>query len=282
MTSLITVSPLDSIQLAPTQDAITKRDDLLALARRGKSVPNAESAEKATAVLREITNFLRMIEASRKDAKAPVLELGKRIDEVGRVLLEDLKLEADRINGLISAFAAAEAERERQALIKAREEEQRLLREQQAKERAEMERARAAQEAADRKQAELEEKAARARSAERRAELEAQAAKVKEAADKAAAEAEAKAAAEVEATIEAVAEQRLVASGAARQKIGGTALRMEVKFSIEDIYALYEAAPALVLLTPNNAAIKAQLKSLPANASLPGVKHWKEAKTTIR
>jgi hypothetical protein len=145
-----------------------------------------------------------------------------------------------------------------------------------------MEKARAAQEAAARKQAELEEKASRARSAERRAEFEAQAAKVKEAAEAAAAEAAAKADAEVEATIEKVAEQRLVASGAARTKIGGTALRMEVKFEIEDIYALYEAAPGLVILSANNAAIKAQLKNLPAGASLPGVKHWKEAKTTIR
>jgi DNA repair exonuclease SbcCD ATPase subunit len=282
MTSLITVSPLDSIQLSPTQDAITKRDDLLALAARGRSVPNADSAEKATAILRDITNFIRLIEASRKDAKAPVLELGKKIDEVGYDLTHQLKDEATRINGLISAFAAAEAERERQALIKAREEEQRLIREQQAKERAEMEKARAAQEAAARKQAELEEKASRARSAERRAEFEAQAAKVKEAAEAAAAEAAAKADAEVEATIEKVAEQRLVASGAARTKIGGTALRMEVKFEIEDIYALYEAAPGLVILSANNAAIKAQLKNLPAGASLPGVKHWKEAKTTIR
>jgi hypothetical protein len=112
--------------------------------------------------------------------------------------------------------------------------------------------------------------------------LEAEARKVQEEAEKAAAEAAKRSDAETDAAIEAVAETRLVAFGAARTKVAGTALRMEVKFSIEDIYALYEAAPALVLLTPNNAAIKAQLKSLPANASLPGVKHWKEAKTTIR
>jgi len=45
---------------------------------------------------------------------------------------------------------------------------------------------------------------------------------------------------------------------------------------------LFDAVPGMVILTPNKAAIKAQIKTLPEGASLPGVKHWQEAKTTIR
>ncbi len=281
-TSLITVSTLDSIQLAPTPDAIAKRDELLALARKGTCVKSHDSAERATEVLRQLTTFVRTVEASRKDAKAPVLDLGKQIDGVASGLVDAIKQESDRINGLISTYNAAEAERERQALINAREEEQRILREREAKEREEQEAAHRLQEEADRKARELEEKASRARSEARKAELEAQARKVQEEAEKAAAEAAKRSDAETDAAIEKVAETRLVASGTARTKVAGTALRQEIKFEVEDIYALYEAAPALVLLSPNKAAIKAQLKSLPANASLPGVKHWKEAKTTIR
>jgi hypothetical protein len=49
-----------------------------------------------------------------------------------------------------------------------------------------------------------------------------------------------------------------------------------------DIVALYEAAPYLVTLTPNNAALKSALKGLQKGQSLPGVKHWEEAAVTVR
>ena len=65
-------------------------------------------------------------------------------------------------------------------------------------------------------------------------------------------------------------------------KLEGLSLRSEVKFEVTNIQALYEAFPGMVLLSPNNAAIKAQLKTLPAGQSLPGVRHWKEAKTSVR
>lgn len=67
-TSLITVSTLDSIQLAPTSEAVAKRDELLALARKGTCVKTSDSAERATEVLRQLTTFVRTVEASRKDA----------------------------------------------------------------------------------------------------------------------------------------------------------------------------------------------------------------------
>lgn len=52
--------------------------------------------------------------------------------------------------------------------------------------------------------------------------------------------------------------------------------------SISAIVALHEAHPMFVILSPNNAAIKAGLKQLADGQSLPGVRHWKEAKTVVR
>jgi len=65
-------------------------------------------------------------------------------------------------------------------------------------------------------------------------------------------------------------------------KLTGIATGSDLKFEVEDITALYEAAPYLVKLEPNTAAIKAALKQLGKDQRLPGVRHWREAKTVIR
>jgi hypothetical protein len=65
-------------------------------------------------------------------------------------------------------------------------------------------------------------------------------------------------------------------------KPAGIATRSEVKFEVTDIVALYEANAAFVLLSPNNAALKAALKQLPEGQTLPGVRHWREAAVTVR
>lgn len=64
--------------------------------------------------------------------------------------------------------------------------------------------------------------------------------------------------------------------------IAGTSTRREVAFEVTDIEALYEAAPAFVILTVNTAALKAALKALPEGKSLPGVRHWYEVKAIVR
>lgn len=65
-------------------------------------------------------------------------------------------------------------------------------------------------------------------------------------------------------------------------KLTGVAMGSDLKFEVTDIHALFEALPGMVLLTPNNAAIKAHLKTLGEGQTLPGVRHWREAKTTVR
>ena len=53
-------------------------------------------------------------------------------------------------------------------------------------------------------------------------------------------------------------------------------------FTVEDPAALYKAHPMLVKLVPQDALIKAALKTLSPGVSLPGVKHWQEAKAIVR
>jgi len=278
----IIVSALDAITTTATEAAISRRDELLATCSRGRSVPTAESATKATEVLREVTTFTRTIEAARRDAKAPVLALGKRIDAVAADLTAELTAELGRINSLVSEFNVTEQRRAAEERRKAAEEQDRIYREAEQKRLDEAEAARAVEAAAKAKQDELALKASRAKSEERRAVLEAQAAKAKAKAEADAVIEAKRIKAEKDREAQEMAATHVAVAMAQPVKAAGTALRMETKFEITDIYALFDAVPGMVILTPNKAAIKAQIKTLPEGASLPGVKHWQEAKTTIR
>ncbi len=77
-------------------------------------------------------------------------------------------------------------------------------------------------------------------------------------------------------------EARGLTASIAAPKLAGVATRSELMYEITDITALYEANAAFVILSPNVAALKAALKALPEGKSLPGVRHWKEAKAIVR
>src|SRR5690606_28356344 len=177
-----------------TAEAIAERDRLLVLARRGKTIADAASAQRAAEVLKAIKGFTRGIESARKDAKAPVLELGQRLDATAKELTADLEAEATRISRLVGEWQAEQNRIAEEARRKAWEEEQRIRREAEARERAEQERLaaeqRAREEAARKEQEELQARAARARSEKKRAELEAAAEAVRLKAEQEAKEAE--------------------------------------------------------------------------------------------
>lgn len=84
------------------------------------------------------------------------------------------------------------------------------------------------------------------------------------------------------AAIQAIVETRVAAAAVAQPKPAGLATREEICFEVTDLTALYEAAPYLVSLHPNTAAIKSALKGLSGAQTLPGVRHWKEQKAIVR
>lgn len=58
----------------------------------------------------------------------------------------------------------------------------------------------------------------------------------------------------------------------------GATVRETWCFEVTDIKALYAAAPYLVTLEPNGAAIRAAIKT---NQNIPGLRVWKEAKSIV-
>lgn len=288
--SLIQIDGIDSIVVSATDAARTQRDELLALARRGKAVTNADSAERAAVILKDITAFTRTIEGARKEVKAPILDQGKRIDSLAAELTRELEMERDRISRLVGGWQAEQRRIEEEARRKAREEEQRIRREAEEKQRAAEEAARREREArealARAEQERLEKLAAQARTEvtrqKRQAEMEAAKKRAEEErllSDQRRREAAEKAREEAEI---ASARAQGAAMSVVKAKPSGIAARKDVQFEVSNIQELYDAAPAFVLLSPNNAAIKAALKAMPEGQSLPGVKHWWESKAIVR
>lgn len=266
MKDTIVVTDLNIAVVTASEAARQQRDALLAIARKGTIVTSNEGAERAATILKDIKAFTRSIEDGRKQAKAPILDLGKKVDGLAGELIDELEREADRIAKLIGAYRIEQERIAEEARRKAFEEEERIRREAEEKQRqADLE--------AKRIQDELAAKEARARSeaGKERAAAEAEAARKKadEEAEKLRLE-----------TAHKAAQARLAVPTVA--KPAGIVTRHEIKFEVTDIVALYEANPAFVILSPNNAALKAALKQLPEGQHLPGVRHWKEAAATVR
>lgn len=265
---LLTISGVDEAAITATSDAIAMRDTLLARARKGTIVTSAQSAEKAGVILKDLKAFTRLIEDARKTVKEQPLKLCRDIDALAAKLVNELDGEASRISRLLGVWQAEQnriAEKLRQ---EAWEKEQQIKRDAEEKARLEADKARKEKE-------ELELKASRARSAEKAEEYREKARQVDE-------QSQAASEAHVAATEQAIVETRVAAAAVAAPKPAGLATRKEVKFEVTDIQALYDAAPFLVSLVPNNAAIKAAVKGLSAGQSLPGVRHWEEATAIVR
>lgn len=266
MENNIIISGLDMATITAADETRQHRDTLLALARKGTSIKDAAGAERATTILRDIKAFTRAIEDGRKVAKAPILELGKKVDTLAADLTADLEAEATRISRLVGTFQQEQERIAAEARQRAFEEQERIRKEAEEKQRlADLE--------AKRVQDELAAKEARARSdaGKARAAEEAERARLQAEKDRQQREMDANHAAAQAARVVPVV-----------VKPTGIATRSEVKFEVTDVLALYEANAAFVILTPNNAAIKAALKQLPEGQSLPGVRHWKEAAVTVR
>jgi hypothetical protein len=119
----------------------------------------------ATDHARNAQTFLKQLEACRKSVKAPVLELGKRIDTLADELAAPVKEQMNRVGAMVAKFQTAEAARvaeeqrqkriAEQAAIKAKFEADRLAREAEAKLNTEADLAKAleAEEEAKRKEA---------------------------------------------------------------------------------------------------------------------------------
>lgn len=267
-TQLISVSGINDVLLDTTAAARNAKCVLCGDAADVVAVTCTDEAKAAANVLKDVKAFLRSVEVARTAAKAPFLAQGIKIDALAKELTTQLELHATRIGNVLGVWTAEQNRIAEEARKKAYEDEQRIRKEAEAK-------AREAAEQAWREQQELARKQTVARTAENAAKYAAEAiqrdCKAKEAQERRDLEAE-----------QAIVQARISAANVAAQKPAGIATRSEVRFEVENITALYEAAPYLVTLTPNTAAIKSALKSLSAGQHLPGVRHWWESKAIVR
>jgi len=282
MSAEIVVSKLGDVQIEIAPDAWKLRDTALNNCRPIVGIDNEFTAQVAADAAGDAAKLLRSVEKSRKAGKAPVLELGRKIDMIADQFTVNLQLEVDRIGKLSAAWEekkraeAAAAEAARQAEIR-RLERERMRAEIEAKLRAEAaEREQNAEirrieEAARKEREEAERKLAAARSAKAK---EAQRAAMAEQAERQRVERESlERAAEIQrATAEAVRlerervafveSERLARLPAAKiEKTVGVSVRGTWDFELIDIHQLYKANPGLVTMEPRRAEILNIIKS---------------------
>ena len=212
---------------------------------------------------------------ARVAVKAPVLDLGRKIDGLAQDAVFKVVTEKARLNGLLTRFMVRQREAA-EALERARQAEMKRLADEQARrDREEREQAEAAAKAAEaaRKAAEAEflsdpndgKAKAEALEAQRKADEELK---------------KAEQARIAKATAEASRLQAMVSSKPiTAPKIAGISVRDTWNYKVTDLYALYTARPDLCTITDRRAEI---LRELRAGVTIPGVESWKETTTGVR
>jgi hypothetical protein len=87
-----------------TQDAWELKKQALAAARPVARVETPEQQATAVEALRKLKEVRSGIEASRKAVKAPVLDLGRKIDEIARNYVEEIERQYGRLSGMINHY----------------------------------------------------------------------------------------------------------------------------------------------------------------------------------
>jgi len=270
----------DGYQIAVTPEAEAQKKVILDAARKVVAVTDSDTCDIAQSRLRSLGSVRTAVESSRKQVKAPVLELGKRIDGIAAEFIADVVAEETRLSGLVAEFAREQQRKQREAAEAAERERLRIEREEHERKLAAM---RAEQEA-ERQRMEAE-RAAHAAEMERLraaraqdAEAEAEARQREEAAAAAQREAAARAEAARIATEESAAKaerERQEAEAARAAAVAAptpAGVREEIDFEVVDIHAFVAKFPALCRIEPKRAEILAALKkSFAAKGKLPDV-----------
>lgn len=246
--STLAISGWDKPAVTIQKTATEAKAMALEQSRAISEVKNDLEAQLASETLRDLKSLINSCESARTEVKAPVLDLGKRIDAAAKEYSQDLQSELSRVSRLVSGY---QAEKHRAAEEARRKQQEELAR-------------------IERERLEAEEKARR----------EAEAAIAVAASPKAVAAAEVAAeSAIIEATFRAEEKLAAVVPVEQPQKLEGVSVRKVWLFEVNDIRSLYAARPDLVELSPKNRDIKAALE---AGAKLPGIKAWQENSARIR
>ena len=269
----------DGYQIEITPEAEKQKATILTAARAVVAVTDTDSCDIAQSRLRSLASVRNAVESSRKQVKAPVIDLGKKIDGIAADFVADVVAEESRLSGLVTEYAREQQRIKREAELAAEQERQRVERE---RHEAEM--------AAQREAARIERERQAAEKAAHEAEiarLKAKAAQSEEG-QRAAREAQEKALAaqrEAEARAEAARRQAEADAAAAREREEAARIaaavitapapagvKEEIDYEVDDILAFVGKFPQLCRIEPKRAEVLAALKkSFERNGKLPEV-----------
>jgi len=270
--NLITVPGLAQATVTIDASAYTRRAEIIEATNFcPAAVTDADTQAEVTNVLRDIARLLKETEDGRKLVKAPVLDLGKRIDAAAAEFVQTLEPHKTRLNGMLVAYEteqrriAAEAERKRQEEIRKQEAEAREAQERIDREACEAEQARLA----------AERKAREATSAEARAKAQEEARKASEAQQQAAAQ---KAQQEEAARLQQA--ELLRTPTAVVTRAAGASVQTPWTFEVLNIRELLAAYPHIVELSVKRSEVLALIRG--GTREIPGLRIYQETRINVR
>lgn len=253
MSGALAISKFEDVALSLTPEFHLLKTQAIGDAKAITAVTDAASQENATNSASRIKRILADLEKSRTSVKAPVIELGRKIDAMAKDAAASLNTEFLRLDGLIKTHFRAEQE-------KARKEQEAL--DNLARKRQERLDAEAA--AQEKERLRLEAQAKKTEDPDEAAHLAQQAQEAHEAAERA--------------------REKAVAVPAIAPVVAAKAEKMTVRkvwrFAIDDIAKVYAAQPGLVSLEIKTAATNAAIAN--GLREVPGMRIWEEDDTRIR
>jgi hypothetical protein len=119
---IVVSGSLPSPQIELSVEAFNARTLALEASGRIKAIASVADLDSAAAALTKLKALTRSVEDSRKEVKAPVLEVGRRIDAVAKDYLTPLEAEAKRLSVIVGSYQEAQrrkAEKEREEAARA-------------------------------------------------------------------------------------------------------------------------------------------------------------------
>ena len=130
MSDALLITPSLGAAIVTSADAArVERDELLHQAALVVQVADRIDADDATTVLRGLKAFETTIEQARTQAKAPVLEIGRKIDALSKQLVDQVKAETGRISRVLGTYELEEKRKAEAARYAAEQEASRIAEE---------------------------------------------------------------------------------------------------------------------------------------------------------
>jgi hypothetical protein len=267
----------EAVQLTVSVDYEQLKVGVLTEAKDVSEVTDEFTEQMAVDAVKRLRDLESTVETSRKAVKAPVLDLGRRIDSTAETALSGVAEERNRISKLLTLFAAEkkrkadEADRIRKAELERIERERVAREELERKNQAELER--------------IAQEEKRAQEAVETAFTDEELASANASSDQASAARQATEAAlatERQALANAEAEKARLQSAVTQPaaKPHGLSVKTVWRFDLLDVHALYAHSRSLVRIEPNSNAIHDVIRR--GGREIPGLRIWSEDVAEVR